>query len=515
MKKQKGFTLLVAIVTTSLLLLVSFAVVNVSLKQLILTYSGQESQYALYNAESGLECALYWDVSNGPVSAFFGSSPTDIQCNGQLNTVGGGGGGSANTYSYMVPITILHAKVPDTDGSGGELNFPVLICANGTGVCNTSVSGLNQTGIGAHVTDSNGYDINFFANSDCTGRLEWEMEKYVPSSGEIESWVKVSNLSSSVDKTIYMCYGNPSIVSDQSNRTAVWDSNFKGVWHLPNGGTLSGVDSTGNNVPTVNGAGATTGQIDGGGSFAISQYIDTANVAAIQLERTDSMTWSAWFKTSSASTMMLFEKKDGAATFRGYQLFMSSGNLWFSLSNDNSGAANELDISTNATYNNNAWHNITFTYTGTSLASGVASYVDGIPVAKTTQLNTLTGTIANNQALNIGRRRSTNVLNWNGSLDEIRISKGIARSADWIKTEYNNQSSPGTFEIFGSESSGSFGGGGAGVVTSNFQVNFQIGCAVVQVTKQPSGATAIESRGYNTCAAGASRKFERGISLTY
>jgi hypothetical protein len=41
-----------------------------------------------------------------------------------------------------------------------------------------------------------------------------------------------------------------------------------------------------------------------------------------------------------------------------------------------------------------------------------------------------------------------------GDIDEFRIST-LVRSADWIKTEYNNQSSPSTFETFGSEGGGS------------------------------------------------------------
>ena len=61
-KKNKGFTLLMAIVTTSMLLVVSFFVVNVALKQLVISISNKESQYAFYNSESGLECATYWDL---------------------------------------------------------------------------------------------------------------------------------------------------------------------------------------------------------------------------------------------------------------------------------------------------------------------------------------------------------------------------------------------------------------------------------------------------------------------
>jgi hypothetical protein len=43
-----------------------------------------------------------------------------------------------------------------------------------------------------------------------------------------------------------------------------------------------------------------------------------------------------------------------------------------------------------------------------------------------------------------------------GDLDEVRTST-TARSADWVKTEYNNQSSPSTFYTLGTESaSGAF-----------------------------------------------------------
>lgn len=64
-RKTKGFTLLVAIIVTSMLLIISFVVANIAYKQLILANSNQESQYAFYNADSGIECAVYWDFRNG------------------------------------------------------------------------------------------------------------------------------------------------------------------------------------------------------------------------------------------------------------------------------------------------------------------------------------------------------------------------------------------------------------------------------------------------------------------
>lgn len=86
MHTQKGFTLLLSIVITSMLLLVSFVVANISLKQLVLAYAGQESQYSFYNADSGLECAMYWD-SNG--DTFATTSPyasKTVTCAGQSVT---------------------------------------------------------------------------------------------------------------------------------------------------------------------------------------------------------------------------------------------------------------------------------------------------------------------------------------------------------------------------------------------------------------------------------------------
>ena len=63
-RTQNGFTLLIAIVVTSILLIISFFVVNLALKELILANTGEQSQYSFYNAEGGVECALYWDVKN-------------------------------------------------------------------------------------------------------------------------------------------------------------------------------------------------------------------------------------------------------------------------------------------------------------------------------------------------------------------------------------------------------------------------------------------------------------------
>lgn len=79
---KKGFTLLVAIVVTAMLLIISFVVANIAYKQVLLANSNQESQYAFYNADSGIECAVYWDFK-GATSAFTQPLAGSPVCNGQ------------------------------------------------------------------------------------------------------------------------------------------------------------------------------------------------------------------------------------------------------------------------------------------------------------------------------------------------------------------------------------------------------------------------------------------------
>lgn len=85
MKTDKGFTLLIAIVITATLLLVSTGIVSVAVKEAFLSSSARESQHAFYAADTGIECAAYWDlVGIEGVSAFSTTtSGVTINCNGQ------------------------------------------------------------------------------------------------------------------------------------------------------------------------------------------------------------------------------------------------------------------------------------------------------------------------------------------------------------------------------------------------------------------------------------------------
>jgi len=88
--------------------------------------------------------------------------------------------------------------------------------------------------------------------------------------------------------------------------------------------------------------------------------------------------------------------------------------------------------------NDGNWHYLAVTRAGTG-AGQLVTYYDGVPARTGTDSRTLSNTDSFKLAL------SNDGLNgFGGYLDEVRISS-TARSPDWIRTEYNNQYSPGTF----------------------------------------------------------------------
>ncbi len=102
---QNGFTLFVAIVVMGTLLLISTGVINLAVKQALISSSGKESQLAFYAADTGMECALYWDVKSPTGhSAFATSTGATITCNQDANNPANQwvvGGSTASTFSYI------------------------------------------------------------------------------------------------------------------------------------------------------------------------------------------------------------------------------------------------------------------------------------------------------------------------------------------------------------------------------------------------------------------------------
>jgi hypothetical protein len=83
-QKNRGYTLLFAVLTSSLVLAMGISILTISRKEILLSSAAQESHYAYYAADSGLECVKFWDQNIG----FATSSESavliydDIRCGG-------------------------------------------------------------------------------------------------------------------------------------------------------------------------------------------------------------------------------------------------------------------------------------------------------------------------------------------------------------------------------------------------------------------------------------------------
>ena len=85
-QNQRGFTLFIALVVMGTLLLIAAGIVSLATRQALISASAPESQQEFYAADTGIECALYWDVQNFTgISAFATSTGSTIFCNKDAN----------------------------------------------------------------------------------------------------------------------------------------------------------------------------------------------------------------------------------------------------------------------------------------------------------------------------------------------------------------------------------------------------------------------------------------------
>ena len=332
-------------------------------------------------------------------------------------------------YKYQKTITIDHNQV---SGGSDLYDFPVLISITSSPDRDALRTVIN----GGHVEDSNGWDIIF--TDDEYNRLEHQVESYTATNGNLIAWVRVPVLSASTNTVIRILYGNPQVVADPST-SSTWGAVYTGVWHLDdlNDGTSNGNDGTNNGSSPV------SGFIGNGRSFNGTSRIDVPRDAT--LEPASSITVSFWMRRNGAQNTWakpLWYGRNDVSPWGpyGFEFNNSDDNeINFHVTN---GSVTRNGLSGNI-ISDNTWYLVTGTYDGTNVNLYINnSFIDSDP---------LTGDIGQygSYGLAIGDKAESGQ-GFTGIIDEVRIET-TARSQDWIFTEYNNQSSPGTFFSVGSE----------------------------------------------------------------
>jgi Tfp pilus assembly protein PilX len=108
---DRGFTLLLAALVSSIVLSLGAAIYSLAVKELQLSSLGRDSQYAFFAADTGAECALYWDVR---YDYFATSAPASVvapdpRCDTQSFTALG----RATSYPYTMSFS-LDVSVPSS-----------------------------------------------------------------------------------------------------------------------------------------------------------------------------------------------------------------------------------------------------------------------------------------------------------------------------------------------------------------------------------------------------------------
>lgn len=86
----RGFALMFAILASTVLLSMSVAIWNIALREVVLSSYGRESQIAFYAADTGAECALYWDIKETFATSSDSAVDTSISCGGETIPVASG-----------------------------------------------------------------------------------------------------------------------------------------------------------------------------------------------------------------------------------------------------------------------------------------------------------------------------------------------------------------------------------------------------------------------------------------
>lgn len=294
-------------------------------------------------------------------------------------------------------------------------------------------------------TQSNGEDLRFSTDSAGDNEIPREVVKWDTSTPAAEVWVKVPTLYCDQDTTIYVHYDNPDASgyaeTDTYGAQNVWNTNYKMVQHLTNNAN----DSTSNNNDgTVYGAtSGVSGQIAEAYSFdGTDDYVDMGFVFL------GTLALHAWFYTDETSTRRnLFGNRKSNPYY--IRLFGVENGEYELITYDYDTGAHgiEKDLGNSVAYPTGQWVHVVAIFEKTaSNSANYYIYENGTLVASTS--DDYYETDAYNFYFGAYNKEGSPGNLWHGSIDELRIMDYVP-SADWIATEYNNQSSPSSFAKLG------------------------------------------------------------------
>jgi hypothetical protein len=317
-------------------------------------------------------------------------------------------------YPYRMKVTFSGYTKAET-----LTNFPALITLS-EGTNGFYYWQLKPTGLDIRIVDI------------LTNELNYEIEQW-NTNGTSCVWVQVPQFTNNC--SVWMYWGNPNApVPSYTADGAVWDSNFRGVWHLtePNAQDYTAYRNNG----TGTGNTSAEGKIGIGQRFN-NNFINVANPGSFMFNSNISV--STWMKVEGGwiNNWQAFVAKNGeGASWVLRRWNNNNGGSWTlraTPGNDDGPVGSTV-------LGDGQWHYMYATYDGTNRCM----YVDG-------NLDTYLGDYGpynlDNWNVTIGSEYNGTFAH-RGMQDEVRIET-YPRSSNWVWACYMNQASNSTFGVQG------------------------------------------------------------------
>lgn len=337
-------------------------------------------------------------------------------------------------WPYRNEITVDPDQVPGTDPL---IDYPLLVV----------LDPLDAEADFVNNVQDDAADIVFTA-ADGVTELNYEIESLDEGTGAFYAWVSIPSLSATDPTSIYVYYGNPDgSLTPGNNVEDVW-TNYGLVMHL-NQESGQFLDSTANNndATTSTVEARITGQVNGAAEFSSTngQLIipDNPNTS---LDVITDFTLSMWINADpdwpGAFKMMMMKSADSSP--RNFAWYLNFDTLYLSWFNGGFQEFSGQQVPFGS------WELITYRRTGSIAEENLTEqyYINGVLVNNRVDTVPESTLLSDDQNLYIGRQPSGNP--YVGLMDEVRISTS-AFTPEYIQAEYNNQSDPSSFAIWGPE----------------------------------------------------------------
>ena len=316
----------------------------------------------------------------------------------------------SNSGSMFINTTAEGANLP---AMASETNFPLLVRLNGS----------NFTFAQAQ---SDGRDLRFAIQGAGTvtqpaTALAYQIEQWDATNRLAAIWVKIPTITGNARQEIKMYWGNAAATSESSG-TAVFSAanGYAAVLHMNE--TVQ--DAVGNVSASDTGTTLSDGMIGKSRYLSNGKGVNCGdNIVSFSQGNTPHST-QAWFRTNAVNVEIVdWGREDGGTGGKVQIRMISPPRIYVD--------GNFASILGTTTLSQSQWHQVVHTYApGSNNVTSI--YVDGQLDSSTN----VTMNLPNPSIMRIGGWY--NNYSFIGDIDEVRISK-VARSANWIKLEYENQ----------------------------------------------------------------------------